>query len=79
LAEDLFAWSKYSNFNVYRTKVLRPLDNENLIEYDRESESAILSPLGVKRVEEEIIGRTSKPVAKPKLKKSRVKGTRGRV
>jgi hypothetical protein len=36
---------------------LRHLDNDNLVEYDRASESVILSPLGVRRVEEEIVGR----------------------
>jgi len=76
LAEDLFAWSKYSNFNVYKARVLRPLDNENLIEYDRETESAILSPLGVKRVEEQIMGHEPKPDAKLTVKKTRSKRRR---
>jgi hypothetical protein len=76
LAEDLFAWSKYSNFNVYKTKVLRPLDNGNLIEYDRQTESVILSPLGVKRVEEQIIGREPKPDAKLTVKNARSKRQR---
>src|SRR5262249_702427 len=57
LAEDLFEWCKHSNFTVYKARVLRQLDTRNLIEYDRNIESVILSPLGVKRVEEEIIGR----------------------
>jgi len=71
LVEDLFAWSKYSNFNVYKTKVLRPLHNENLIEYDRETESVLLSPLGVKRLEEQIIGHQRKQAANKKTRLKR--------
>lgn len=56
LAEDLFAWSKYSNFAVYKQRVLGELDSANLIDYDRDTDSVSLSPLGVKLVEEKILG-----------------------
>ena len=56
LAEDLFAWCKYSNFAVYKTKVLRQLDSANLVDYDDATQSVVLSPLGVKLVEEQIVG-----------------------
>lgn len=55
LAEDLFAWTKYSNFAMFKRAVLSELDRENLIDYDRETESVTLSPLGGKLVEDEII------------------------
>jgi hypothetical protein len=55
LAEDLCSWTKYSNLGVYRKKILRPLDTANLIEYDRETETVIISPLGSQRVVEEIL------------------------
>jgi hypothetical protein len=55
LAEDLFAWCKYSNFSVYKDRVLEQLDKENLIDYDRQSESVMLSPLGIRVVEDELL------------------------
>jgi len=73
LAEDLFAWSKYSNLPVYKQKVLRQLDTANLVEYDRDSDTVIISPLGVKMVEERIIGRSPTAVANPSLKGARRK------
>jgi hypothetical protein len=73
LAEDLFAWSKYSNFPVFKQKVLRPLDSANLVEYDRETDSVTLSPLGVKLVEEQILGRKGQAASNPSLKRTRRK------
>lgn len=65
LAEDLFSWTKYSNFAVYKTKVLGKLDTKNSIEYDRDSDTVIISPLGIKYVEEEILHSASSAVASP--------------
>ncbi len=53
--EDLFAWTEHSNFAVYRRDILRPLHNQRLIEYDRETEVAIISPLGIKEVEAKLL------------------------
>lgn len=64
LAEDLFAWSKYSNLAVYRKSVLGQLDTANLVEYDRDSETVVISPLGVKMVEDEIL-QPAAPGVKP--------------
>jgi hypothetical protein len=55
LAEDLYSWSKYSNFAVYRKKVLAQLDAVNFVEYDKDSDTVIISPIGIKYVEEEIL------------------------
>lgn len=57
LAEDLFAWCKYSNFTIYKSRVLEQLDKDNLIDYDRQSECVMLSPLGIKIVEDELLNR----------------------
>jgi len=62
MAEDLFAWSKYSNFAVYKRRVLGELDRENLIDYDRDTDTVILSPLGVKRVEKEVLNPKTEPL-----------------
>ena len=58
--EDLFAWTEHSRMDNFRTQVLRPLHRERLLEYDRETETAVLSPTGAERVDEQII---------PKLRK----------
>lgn len=73
LAEDLFSWSKYSNFPVYKNRVLRELDSENLVEFDRETDAVIISPLGVKLVEEEILSRSSKVTANQSSSRARKK------
>jgi len=73
LAEDLFSWSKYSNLRMYKQKVLGQLDAGNLVEYDRDSDTVIISPLGVTIVEEQILGRAPGAVANPSLKGKRRK------
>ena len=70
LAEDLYSWSKYTNFAVYRKNVLGQLDSANLVEYDRESDTVIISPIGIKCVEEEILRTPVQVVANPSLKRT---------
>lgn len=53
--EDLFEWVEHSNKTNYRRDVLSKLHNARHIEWDKEIEMAIISPLGVKEVEEEIL------------------------
>ena len=55
LSEDMFDWVEYSNYSVFKGKVLTPLHKDRLIEYDKETESVTISPLGVKEVEEKIL------------------------
>jgi hypothetical protein len=55
LSDDLFSWTEYSNFAIFKKNVLLPLHQKKLIEYDRESEIVYLSPLGVKEVEEKLL------------------------
>ncbi|TAK75917.1 MAG: hypothetical protein EPO16_08125 [Dehalococcoidia bacterium] len=49
--EDLVDWLEYSNASVYRRDVLVALHKRRLIEYDRETRTAFLSPLGTSDVE----------------------------
>lgn len=49
--EDLFDWTEHSNKAHYRRDVLSRLHEARLIEWDRDTEMAILSPLGVAEVE----------------------------
>jgi hypothetical protein len=70
LAEDLCSWSKYTNFAVYRKSILSQLDSQNLVEYDRDSGTVIISPLGIKLVEEDILRVPTKINTKPPGKKT---------
>jgi len=55
LAEDLFSWVRYSNFPMYKKNILSQLDHANCVNYDRDTASVIISPVGIKRVEEDIL------------------------
>jgi len=55
LAEDLCDWIEYSNPGVFKSNVLRPLHKTRLVEYDRETQSVVLSPKGVQYVEETLL------------------------
>lgn len=39
----------------FRNKVLTPLHDKRMIEWDRETDTIAISPLGVKRVEDTLI------------------------
>ena len=49
--EELFSWVEYSNFSVYRSKVLRPGHKQRLWEYDPDTGMVTLSALGVEEAE----------------------------
>ena len=51
--KDLFIWVEHSNSSTYR-KVINKLHKERFIEYDKESSSIVISPKGIKKVEQEI-------------------------
>jgi len=57
LSDDLFSWTEYSNFAMFKKNVLVPLHQKKLIEYDRESEIIYLSPIGVKEVEQKLLAK----------------------
>src|SRR5260370_33612013 len=54
-AEDLFSWVEYSNQSVFKSKVLVPLHEERLIEYDSQNDLVTISPLGIREVETRIL------------------------
>ena len=54
-AEDLLGWTEYSNAALFRRDVLGRLHRSRFVEYDRESQMVVISPLGVQRVEAEIL------------------------
>jgi hypothetical protein len=53
--QDLLDWVEYSNQTMFRTHILQPLHKSRLIEYDAKTHRARISPLGSKKVEEEIL------------------------
>jgi hypothetical protein len=55
LIEDLCEWIEYSNPRMFKSKTIRELHKQRFLEFDQDSESIILSPKGVKYVEENLI------------------------
>lgn len=54
--EDLYDWTEYSRFDHFKTRILKPLHAERLLEWDRETGTAVLSPAGEREVEKSILG-----------------------
>lgn len=51
---DLVSWVEHSNPSAYRRDVLRKLHRDRLVEYDQQSRSIVISPTGIKHVEQSI-------------------------
>lgn len=56
-AEQLVKWVEYSNPAVYRSKVLKPIHDQRLIEYDVENRRARISPKGAQDVEARLLSK----------------------
>jgi hypothetical protein len=50
--EDLAAWLDHPNLPELRRSVLKPMHQKRLVEFDRETDSVVISPLGVKELDE---------------------------
>jgi hypothetical protein len=57
--EDLFAWTEYSKMSNFRRDILGKLHEAREIEWDKETEMAVLSPKGIKIVEAEVLPKMS--------------------
>lgn len=55
LVEDLLEWTEYSRMDNYKRNVIGPLHKSRLIEWDTDSDAAIISPSGIGQVENEIL------------------------
>jgi len=55
--KDLFEWVEYSRIYLFKANILIPLHNIKLIEYNKKNEIVILSPTGIKIVENEILSK----------------------
>jgi len=57
LEEDLREWVEHPHSGNFRRDVLEPLHSARLIEFDRAAGAVILSPIGVREVEERVLPR----------------------
>jgi hypothetical protein len=57
LSEDLAEWVEHPRLRDFRSKVLGTLHSKRLVEWDRETDAVVISPLGVKRVEDVLLKR----------------------
>ena len=53
--EDLFAWVEYARLDRFRDRVLRPLHRARLVEFDRGTNTILLSPLGATETEANVL------------------------
>lgn len=53
--DQLLRWVEYSGLNMFQRRVLIPLHDDRLIEYDMENSRIKISPRGVKDVEDRIL------------------------
>jgi hypothetical protein len=54
---ELVSWVEYSNLTQYRNRVIVPLHESRLVEYDKNLRRVQMTPLGSKAVEEELLPR----------------------
>jgi len=55
LVEDLCEWIEYSNFHKFKNVIIQELHKQRFLEFDRETDSVVLSPKGVEHVETNLI------------------------
>jgi len=53
--EDLYEWTEHSHKSNFQAAVIGALHKRRLIEYDRETSTAIISPTGIAKVENDIL------------------------
>ena len=53
--EDLFEWTEYSRMSSFKQHVLAKLHSSRLIEWDKDTNTAMISPNGIEKVENEIL------------------------
>jgi len=53
--EDLFEWVEYGRKDHFRTSVLTPLHRARLVEFDKDTNTVLLSPLGATQTEANVL------------------------
>ncbi len=54
-APELISWIKYTNPTQFRATVLTPLDRALMIEFDQAANQCMITPMGMRRVEDELL------------------------
>lgn len=52
---DLFNWTEYSNISLFKSRIIIPLHQEKLIEYNLNSSFITISPKGISEIENTLI------------------------
>jgi hypothetical protein len=52
---DLFTWVEYSTVSNFRSQVIEPFHGKRLLEYDKANGRVRISPLGIKKVERDLL------------------------
>ena len=55
LVEDLFEWTEYSRMDLYKRNVIGSLHKGRLVEWDKETDTVLISPTGITHVERSIL------------------------
>lgn len=55
LVEDICDWVEYSNPHVFRSRIIRTLHKQRLVEHDNDTDSLVLSPKGADYVEKNLL------------------------
>jgi hypothetical protein len=53
--ERLLAWVEYSSLSMFKKNILKTLHDRRLIEFDSVQSRARITPVGVRRVEQELL------------------------
>lgn len=61
--EDLFDWTEHSHLPNYKRVVLQRLHDSGLVEYDRDTQTVVISPTGAQDVEERVLPKLVKPAS----------------
>lgn len=55
LVEDLCDWIEYSKLSVFKSRIVKALHKDRMVEHDKETETVLLSPKGAEHVEAHIL------------------------
>jgi hypothetical protein len=53
--EDLFAWVEHGRQDQFRTSVVAPLHRARMVEFDKDTNTVLLSPLGARETEARVL------------------------
>jgi len=53
--KDIFDWVEYSRLDNFRARILKPLHQIRLIEWNKDKDTVTISPTGIKEVEDRIL------------------------